>query len=496
MNELTLSSRTLPFLPQDIQRPSYDRTIVKPGILHVGVGGFHRSHQAVFVDDLLKQNNAYHWGICGVGLLRGDLKMYQVMKEQDHLYTLVIRHANGHTTPRIVGSIVDYLYAPERPETIIERLAASETRIVTLTITEGGYNFNQITGDFLSDNPDIKHDLDNPLSPKTVFGYLTEALLRRKERGLPPFTIISCDNVQQNGSVARRMMLSFAALRDEELCDWIRENVTFPNSMVDRITPVTTDDDREFIHVKYGINDAWPVICEPFVQWIIEDCFCNSRPPLETVGVQIVPDVLPYEKMKMRLLNGSHQVLAYLGYLAGYTYVHEAAHDLDFKWFIRRFMNEEVTPILDDVPGIDLEAYKESVLDRFSNACIRDRLTRICEYTSDRIPKFLLPTIHENLARGTDVKFGALVVASWCRFAEGLDEESRPIPVIDPMAVELRKNAITSRCVPLSFLTIEPIFGNLVSDERFTEVYKSALLSLYENGARETVRRWIHGYGS
>jgi mannitol 2-dehydrogenase len=302
-----LKTTTLGALGNEVGGPQYDRTAVRAGIVHFGVGGFHRAHEAMYVDKLMRQGKALDWGICGVGVMPFDLKMRDAMVSQDCLYTLVEKDASGGWQPKIIGSIVEYLYAPDNPDAVIEKMADPATRVVSLTVTEGGYNFHPVTGKFDESNPAVQADLEPGAKPTTTFGLITEALVRRRERGIEPFTIMSCDNIQGNGHMAQEVFSAFARLRDPELGDWVESNVRFPNSMVDRITPVTTDEDRAQISERFGVEDAWPVVCEPFTQWALEDNFSLGRPTFEDVGVQVVYDVEPYELMKHRLLNASHQ---------------------------------------------------------------------------------------------------------------------------------------------------------------------------------------------
>ena len=288
-----LSAQTLAHWKGRIEVPVYDRRLVTPGVVHVGVGGFHRAHQAMYLDLLMNQGTALDWGICGVGVMPADRRMQQALDPQDGLYTLVIKHPDGTYQPRVIGSIVAYLYAPDDPEAVIQQMAAENIRIVSLTITEGGYNIDDATGDFDLANPAVRADLEPGATPRTAFGLITEALRRRRESGLPPFTVMSCDNLQGNGQLAKRMFTTFARLRQEELGDWIEREVSFPNSMVDRITPETTDADRAEVRERFGIDDRWPVVCEPFTQWVLEDAFPTGRPPFERAGVQLVDHVEP-----------------------------------------------------------------------------------------------------------------------------------------------------------------------------------------------------------
>ena len=481
----SLSTAALP--TAQIPVPTYDRSRVTTGIVHFGVGAFHRSHEAMYLDQLMNQGAALDWGICGVGVLPSDRRMQQVMTDQDCLYTLVLKHADGTWEPRVIGSIVQYLFAPDNPEAVIEKLADPATRIVSLTVTEGGYNVDLVTGEFDANNTAVAADLQPGAVPSTVFGLITEGLARRRDRELPAFTIMSCDNIQGNGHLARRVFTAFARLRDPELGDWVSNRVTFPNSMVDRITPATTDDDKATIATRYGTDDRWPVLSEPFVQWVLQDDFAAGRPPLEAVGVQLVPDVEPYELMKLRLLNATHQAMSYLGYLAGYRLVHEVAQDPTFARFLLDYMTLEATPTLSPVPGIDLVTYRTTLLERFSNPGVRDTVARNCAFTSDRIPTFLLPVVRDQLAGGGDITRSAAVVASWARYAEGVDEQGNPIDVVDKLKDQLTAAAQHQRNEPDAFIQIRSVFGDLADNERFTGAYLAALQSLHEVGARATV---------
>ncbi len=360
-----LKTECLEHLRPEVMVPSYDRQKIKHGIVHIGVGGFHRAHQALYTDDLLQNHGITNWGICGVGLLPQDKQMEKALRKQDFLYTLVERHY-GQEKARVIGSLIDYLYAPDNPSAVLEKMASEDTKIVSLTITEGGYCYNEGTGEFDSSHAYVQHDLENPLQPIGVFGFLVEALHQRHQKGIPPFTILSCDNLQSNGDLTKKMVISFAKLRDYSLSQWIAKQVTFPNCMVDRITPTTTDDDKSVVSVKWGIQDEWPVVAESFNQWVVEDRFCNGRPPWDLVGVQMISDVLPYEKMKIRLLNASHSAATYLAYLDGYDYFHEAISDSLYHHYLGQLMDEEVTPLLPAVPGIDLTQYKKTLPNRSS----------------------------------------------------------------------------------------------------------------------------------
>src|SRR5258708_26174049 len=315
VNGRRMSGGTLQYWSDRLATPAYDRALVTPGVVHFGVGGFHRAHQAMYQDRLMNEGAALDWGICGIGLMAADHQMKEALEAQDGLYTLVLKHSDGTYEPRVIGSIVEYLFAPDDPEAVIEKMVAETTRIVSLTITEGGYNINDATGEFDVANPDVLHDLDPGALPRTAFGLITEALRRRRKQGLAPFTVMSCDNLEGNGELTRRVFTAFARLRELDLGDWVERGVRFPNSMVDRITPVTTDADRAEVRERFGIDDRWPVVCEPFTQCALQDSFTAGRPPYEEAGVQLVDQVEPYELMKLRLLNASHQAMSYLAYL-------------------------------------------------------------------------------------------------------------------------------------------------------------------------------------
>lgn len=391
MEQIKLSQSTLSRLNTHMKYvPQYNRSAIKPGIFHFGVGNFHRAHQALIMDSLFAQGLAHDFGICGVGVLEQDKKMRDVMKEQDYLYTLVEKSSDGKIISRVIGSIVDYIFAPDDVNKLIERLCTNEAKIVTLTITEGGYNTNPSTNEF--DLTKVEHDLKNPSSPKTVFGIIVEALRRRKERNLKGFTILSCDNLQENGKIAKKAFISFARAVDSDLAKWIDSNVTFPNSMVDRITPVTTDDDRKYVAESLKIIDRWPVVCEDFIQWVIEDKFVSGRPPFDkNLAVQIVDDVEPYELMKLRLINAGHQAITYFGLMLDYTYVHDVTRFKLIENYLNAYMDREATKTLKPIAGFDVTKYKKKIVERFQNPNILDTLKRLAFDGSDRVFKFVIP---------------------------------------------------------------------------------------------------------
>ncbi|MEH3140281.1 MAG: mannitol dehydrogenase family protein [Mycobacterium kyogaense] len=468
---MKLDDETLPQLT--IPGPSYDRAHTGVGIVHFGVGGFHRAHQAAYLDRLLNEGLDGGWGICGVGVLPADRKMADVMAAQDGLYTLLLVHPDGTREARVIGSIVEYRYAPDDPDSVIELLAAPSTRIISLTITEGGYQ--------LDDLPEIN-----------VFGLVTDALARRRDRGVPSPTIVSCDNIEGNGDVARDAFTRYADSAHPGLSGWMAEHTRFPNSMVDRITPVTTPEVIDTVSSGFGIDDQWPVIAEPFTAWVLEDSFSDGRPPWEDADVLLVDDVTPYELMKLRLLNAGHQTLCYFAYLAGYRLVHDAAGDPLFAELLRRYF-AEATPTLAPVPGIDLEDYQRTLIERFANPGVRDTIARLCAYSSDRIPQWLVPVIQANLKAGRSVQISAAVVASWARYAEGVDEQGEPIDVEDNRVQTLAPLAKAQRDNPTSFVENTALFGDLAQQPRFVEAYRESLASLHEHGARATLEALISG---
>jgi mannitol 2-dehydrogenase len=482
-----LRNSTLTEIDSCVDVPAYDRAALAVGIVHFGVGGFHRAHQAMYIDRLAEQGLADGWGICGVGLMPFDRGVRDALHGQDCLYTLVTKAPDGSVSARVIGSIVEYRYAPDDPEAVLAVLTAPTTRVVSMTVTESGYNVHRVTGEFDANGPGIAEDLSHPQRPATVFGYVAEALARRRAAGVPPFAVLSCDNIQGNGQVARRAFCGFARLRDVDLADWMEHHVEFPNCMVDRITPVTTDEDRVLVAERFGMRDAWPVTCEPFTQWVLEDAFPSGRPPLEKADVQIVSDVEPYELMKLRLLNAGHQAIGYAGMLAGYRLVDEATHDDAFADFLRSYMRIEAIPSLRPVTGTDLGAYVESLIERFGNSHIRDTLARLCVDSSERMPKFVLPVLRYQLAHDGPIERAVRIVAAWARWCEGTDEHGSRFDIVDPAAETLRARAAAQRENPLAFVENREIFGDLAANSRFVDAFTEALASLAAQGARATL---------
>ena len=483
-----LDEGCLDALPDGVARPSYDRNAVGIGLVHLGVGAFHRAHQAVYTDDVLERDGG-DWGILGVSLRSPGVR--DSLAPQDCLYTVVSRGRDGEAA-RVVGAIGEVVFAPDDPPRLLARMANPAIRVVTLTVSEKGYCHDPATGRLRDDDPDIAHDLTNPERPRTAIGYLVSALAMRRAAGAKPFTILCCDNLPRNGKVVRGIVLAFAELRDPALAAWISENAPFPCTMVDRIVPAATDSDRDGVATLIGRRDNAAVIAEPFRQWVIEDTFACGRPAWEKAGAEMVADVAPYEEMKLRLLNGSHSILAYLGYLAGFEYIAETIDQPAFHRFIRDFMDEDVSPTLNLPPGVDLESYKAALLERFANPALRHRTWQIAMDGSQKLPQRLLDTARDRLAAGAPVGRLALGVAAWMRYATGIDEQGREIDLRDPMADRLRRIAGVAGDDPSvlvdAMLDLRDIFANdLPGSPVFRAAVNKAMTGLMARGARATV---------
>jgi fructuronate reductase len=487
-----LSDATLAALPGAVRRPAYDRAAVIPGIVHLGIGAFHRAHQAFYTDEVLADDPG--WGIVAVSLRSPETR--EALTPQNGLYTLATRSGAGEQL-RVIGAVQRVLVAPEEPEALLTAMADPRVRIVSLTITEKGYCHDPATGELNEAHLGIRHDLAEPHAPETAPGLIVEALSRRWAEGTPPFTVLTCDNLPANGRVVKRILDRFARLRDPDLGAWVAGELACPATMVDRITPATTDEDRARIAASLGVYDAWPVVTEPFTQWAVEDRFPSGRPAWEKAGAELVDDVEPYELMKLRLLNGAHSSLAYLGYLAGYETVWEAMGDPAFAAFARGAM-DEATPAVPPPPGADLAAYKAALIERFRNPALRHRTWQICMDGSQKLPQRLLGTIRDLLAQGAPFGRLALGVAGWMRYATGVDEGGRPIDVRDPLAARLREVAdragpTAARLAP-ALLSLRDVFGtDLSADPRFAAAVTDALNRLYRLGARRTVAALISG---
>jgi mannitol-1-phosphate/altronate dehydrogenase len=464
--------------------PSYDRSALVPSVVHMSVGGFSRAHQLTYFDEIAQRGISTGWGVVGVGLRSRSMK--EALAPQDHLYTVVERSPDGENA-RVVGVMVDYHFAPDDPHRVLDVLADERTRVVTLTITDAGYRLDPSTSAFDADDDDVRWDLRHPDRPRTVFGFLVGALDRRREAGLAPFTVVSCDNVHRNGHVARAAISAFAELRDPSLARWIADEGAFPSSMVDRITPHTSPAEREAVARRYGLDDSWPVITEPFSQWVIEDSFSAGRPPLDEVGVRFVTDVGDYELMKTRLLNAGHCALGHLGSLVGYTSIDQLMVDDLFVDYVTRFMDDEVTPLIPEPEGIDLEAYKRTLLLRFANPAIADGLDRLCRRASAKMPHHVLPSLRQALAEDRPHAMLDLAVAAWFRYLGGRDDDGRRLVVDDPRAARLQRLARRGGTDPRPLLAERSIFGDLGDDPRLVARLRDLLERMAADGVRATL---------
>lgn len=481
-----LSASTLAGLPASVRRPAYDRAALKAGIVHLGLGAFARGHLAEYTEDALEKRFGA-WGIVGASLQRPDQR--DRLKPQDGLYTLLKLAPTGPEL-RVIGSVLDVLVAPESPSALITRLAAPETHIVSLTVTEKGYCHDPATGRLKADHPDIVHDLANPHAPRSAVGILVAGLKARRDAGLGPFTALCCDNLPSNGHVLRGLVRDFAALTDDKLSAWIETNGAFPATMVDRIVPATTDADIAEVARLIGAEDAAPVIGEPFRQWAIEDVFANGRPDWHEVGAQMVSEVAPFEFMKLRMLNGAHSSLAYLGYLAGHETVAEASGDPVLARFLQGLWSE-IMPTVPAPQGVVLADYAKALLVRFQNPAIRHRTWQIAMDGSQKLPQRLLGTIRERLKAGAGIDHLALGVAAWMRYVTGTDEKGAAIDVRDPLAAELKRRTEAAgrdaKALVAALTGIEAIFGtDLPGDLRFTKPLTAHLASLLDKGAKAT----------
>ena len=474
-----LSAATLAGVDRSVPVPGYDRAKLRHSIVHIGVGGFHRAHLATYVHELCQQGHR-GWGIVGAGVLPSDRAIADVLEAQDHLYCLITRAAE-RTSVEIIGSIVDYVLAVPDPQPLIETIASPDTQIVSMTITEGGYPVDDSTG---------LYDPDSPMAGEgSTFGVLAAALDRRRRAGVGPLTVLSCDNVISNGSVARNSLLGEARERDPSLAEWMDTSISFPNSMVDRITPATSPADAEWLWTRCRIEDRWPVVTEPFRQWVVEDAFAGDRPPLEDLDVIVTSDVEPYELAKLRLLNAGHSSIAYLAALGGIEHVHNVMEDPSLRRYLRGLLETEAKPVLPPVAGIQLDAYIDSLIERFSNPQIRDQVARLCLDGSSKFPKFLLPTIRAQLAAGGPIALSALALAGWCEYLSGSTLSGDPIELApDPLLDEAVDHARASRTDPRAFLGFTKVFTpDIAEHPRFVAAFDRQLRRLRTDGLTSAI---------
>jgi fructuronate reductase len=490
---MRLSSSTLSRLPGTVRRPAYDRAALRAGIVHLGIGAFHRAHQAVYTDDALAAGDL-GWGIVGASLRSPDTA--DALNPQDGLYAMAVRSGEGERV-RVIGSVRRVMVAPENPEALLQQMAAPKVRIVSLTVTEKGYCHDPATGSLREDHPDILADLASPSTPRSAPGLIVEALARRRAAGVPPFTVLTCDNLPANGATVHRVLSRLAGLRDPELGRHVHEDLACPSTMVDRIVPATTDDDRDRIAAVLGVRDSWPVVTEPYTQWVIEDRFPQGRPDWAAAGATFTTDVAGWEAMKLRLLNGSHSSLAYLGYLCGCETVADAMAEPEIAAHVEALM-DEVAPTLRVPAGADMAGYRAGLVARFRNPALRHRTWQIAMDGSQKLPQRLLGSVRDRLAAHAPIPRLALGVAAWMRYVAGFDEAGRPIDVRDPLAAELRRIADAAGTSPAAqargLMEVRAVFGeDLPADPRFAWPVTAALESLARDGVRATLSRMAAG---
>jgi mannitol 2-dehydrogenase len=490
---VTLSNATLTSLPSAVAVPRYDRARLRPGIAHFSVGNFHRAHQAVYLDKLIAAGGHDDWALLGIGLLDNppERAKAEAFPKQDYLYTITVCPPAAPPEIAVVGSIVDYLFAPDDPEAVLKRLVDPAIRIVTMTLTEGGYNIDDETHKFRLNAPDIVHDLANPTKPRTAFGFVAEALSRRRAQGIEPFTILSCDNLRHNGDVAKLAYTSFARARDPKLADWMEAEIDFPNSMVDRITPATSEADRGRLNAASGIDDAIPIFCEDFIQWVMQDRFRYGRPRFETVGVQMTNDVWAYEQIKLRMLNASHSMLAFPGTVAGYRLVHETVADPQIAELLRQFWDRDVIPLLSAPPGMSLTGYRDKLLERYLNPATRDQTIRIASDGASRIPIFAGDTIRAVIEKDGDPRRLAFLLAAFARCLGGVDDKGEHFTTPEPRLTDAER-ATASDPDPTKFLSL-PVFAGLGMDrsQRFREAFEASRRSIADRGVIATLKELL-----
>ncbi len=487
---LKLSRQTLADLPASIAKPGYDPAAISAGILHVGMGNFHRAHQAVYLDDLIALGGSDDWGILGAGVMEYDAKQRAALMEQDCLYTVVEMDAGGDSA-RVIGAMAGFVPVEDGQAAILKAMADPAIRIVSLTVTEGGYFVNPATGTFDPSNPQIQADIARPDHPTTIFGAIVAGLRARRDAGEVPFTVMSCDNVPHNGKVCRAAVVGIARAQDPALADWIEANVAFPNGMVDRITPATTPARQAGLLKDTGLDDQRPVFCETFRQWVLEDNFTAGRPAFEKVGVEFVPDVTPYEHMKIRILNGGHALIAYAGHLMGCERADQAMTHPLVGGFMEKVERTEILPILPPVPNTVLADYLELIKTRFSNPRVEDQIRRLCLDGSNRQPKFIVPSAADCIEAGRGVSGLALASALWCRYCYGVDEQGVAIEPNDPSWDRLVERAHAAKDDPLEWLTMVDIYGDVASNEAFRAAFSDWLNKLWKNGTKATLEEYL-----
>ena len=470
--------------------PAYDRSALKPGIVHIGLGNFHRAHMAVYLDDLFALGGDKDWAILGAGVRAGDARMRDAMLAQDCLSTIIELDPSGRSARR-VGSMVGFIEVQADNAALIAGMSDPAIRIVSLTVTEGGYYVDAATGKFDPKAADIVADAADPSRPGTAFGAILAALRVRRAAGVAPFTVMSCDNLPGNGHVTEAAVVGLARLSDAGFADWVKANVAFPNGMVDRITPATGPRERAMA-AEFGLGaDPVPVTCEPFRQWVLEDKFPSGRPALEKVGVTFTDDVHVFETMKIRILNGGHAIIAYPGGLKGIEYVHEDMQDATIRAFLDAVETREILPIVPPVPGMVLTDYKTKIIERFSNPDVADTVRRLALDGSNRQPKFIIPSIRDALAAGGRAEGLTLLSAMWCRYCFGTDEHGSVIAPNDPNWDVLQAKAIAAKNDPAQWIGMTEIYGDLAANTGFADRFGEALRFVWAHGVQAAMVRYI-----
>jgi len=486
---IALHSSSLVELSQKVRVPQYDRTQLSAGIIHVGVGNFHRAHQAMYLHKLFELGEAHDWAICGAGIKLYDESMRNKLAQQDWLTTVVELEENS-IQAQVCGSMIDFLDVDASK--LIAKMAQQSIKIVSLTITEGGYFIDPDTGLFDTTNAEIQSDIKTPDQPKTVFGIIIQALKKRMQEGVNAFTVMSCDNVPHNGEVTKKAVLGLAKEIDTSLAYWIESHVSFPNSMVDCIAPAVTPEQIKRIDDMFGIQDQAPVVCESFRQWVLEDNFVNGRPALEKVGVQFVDDVAPYELMKLRVLNGGHAALAYPAGLMGIEFVHQAMRNKTITRYLEKLITDEAIPSLPTVAGIDLQDYLQIIKQRFSNSEVKDTIERLYQDGQNRLPKFILPTISDNIKASRSINGLSLVIALWCTLCMRASDPQGNINLHDEYSVALSEKALQAYSSPATFIGITEVFGGLGNNALFASFFGKWLHQLKNIGVNATLESYIN----
>lgn len=485
----SLSLETIDELPASIGRPGYSRHLLSAGILHFGVGNFHRAHQCIYLDTLFNSGHDHDWAVIGASVMPGDAKVRELLAEQDWLSSVTAQSKSGRDA-RVSGVMIDYL-SPTDSGAILATLGNPAIRIVSMTVTEGGYFVDAESGLFDSQHPAIQADANNFDAPKTVFGLIARALDTRRSNGMKAFTVVSCDNLPHNGEVTRRAVVGMAELVDPGLASWINTHSSFPNGMVDRIAPGTGEFERLQANNNLGMVDAAPVFCEDYLQWVLEDKFVAGRPQLEKVGVQFVDNVEPFETMKIRILNGGHALIAYPAGLLDIEGTAETMNHPLIRGFLDKVESDEIIPIVPAVPDTDLDQYYSTIVSRFSNPHVVDTVRRLCLDGSNRQPKFIVPSIADRIAKGATVDGLALASALWCRYCFGETESGAVIEPNDPSWDELVKRAEEARTNPDAWLAMRDVYGDLAHVELFRKPFTRALKALWAEGTENVLSHYL-----